>query len=275
LLADVDAAARGSGIAYFVGGALARDLLLYHVHGQPIGRATRDVDVMLCLDTWAAYGLFREQLLARGAYRPDPSLQHRLWHGGEKPEGVPLDTLPFGDLEDPEGTIAWPPNGAVLMTVTGFAEAAATAVRVEVAEGVRVAVASLPALAVTKVAAWLDRHAETDKDAVDLRVLLASYHAAGNEDRLYGPESELLSEEEFDPERAGARLLARDAVRVCPTSVRQLLSRFQHEEREALRRQVVASVLRMDDDPGTERFERLLSAFWRELERSSLPPALR
>jgi predicted nucleotidyltransferase len=267
-IADVVSAARGADIDHFLGGALARDLILFHVYGQPTGRITRDVDLMLCVDSWEAYSSFRAQLLSGGAFCEDSSQGHRLWHGGEPPKGVPLDILPFGSLEDPAGKIAWPPDGTVLMTVTGFAEALSTAISVAVAEGVVVAVATLPALAVTKLAAWLDRHTETDKDAVDLRVILQSYHAAGNEDRLYGPEAALLAEEGFDPQQAGARLLGRDAVSVSGTVVGQIVTRFGIDDRNALRRQILASPLQQEDDPGMLRTERLLSSFWQELQRA-------
>ncbi len=59
LLLDVlrraDAVAHDLGIEYLVGGALARDLILLHVFGKETGRATRDVDLGICIDDWAAF----------------------------------------------------------------------------------------------------------------------------------------------------------------------------------------------------------------------------
>ncbi|KVZ73591.1 hypothetical protein WL22_10480 [Burkholderia ubonensis] len=72
------------------------------------------------------------------------------------------------------------------MNVAGLDEALQTAIEVELAPDFVVLVASLPALAMLKIIAWRDRHTQHDRDATDLRFLLARYAEAGNYDRLYG-----------------------------------------------------------------------------------------
>lgn len=53
---------------------------------------------------------------------------------------MPLDLVPFGELEAPEGTIAWPPRGDFVMNVLGFRAAVDTAIDIDVGEGVVVPV---------------------------------------------------------------------------------------------------------------------------------------
>ena len=100
-------AAQSLGIDFFVGGALARDLMLWHVHGQNTGRATRDVDLGLHLTDWAAFSALKARLLAQGGFQPQEGIAHRLitarragtaprlrpgLHSGFAPAEISMDT---------------------------------------------------------------------------------------------------------------------------------------------------------------------------------------
>lgn len=221
ILRRVDAATRRLGIEYFVGGALARDLILWHVFGKETGRATHDVDLGICVDDWSTFDALRTCLTEGGGFSLQPGVAHRLIYRpvgigtDNTPDFFPLDLLPFGGVEHANGTIAWPPGRDVVMNVAGFAEARTSALTVDMAEDLAIPVISLPSLAVLKLIAWCDRHTETVKDATDFLLIARRYAAAGNLDRLYETEPELLRAVEFDPDLAGAILLGKDAAAVC------------------------------------------------------------
>lgn len=107
------------------------------------------------------------------------------------------------------------------MSVAGYSEALASAVRVEVELGLVVRVASLPGLAILKLVAWADRGTRDPRDAIDLATLLHRYAAAGNEDRLYGPELGALEAVNYDLDLAGPRLLGLDAARIAAAATRR------------------------------------------------------
>ncbi|KQY12372.1 hypothetical protein ASD28_27665 [Massilia sp. Root133] len=96
------------------------------------------------------------------------------------------------------------------MRVTGYAEALASALDVEVDNGLVIRVVSIPALAALKLLAWDDRGLQDNKDAQDLLFLLQHYHEAGNGDRMYEEAFELLEAAGFDLPLAGATLLGHD-----------------------------------------------------------------
>ena len=121
-----------SGAAYFVGGALARDLLLFHVFGEPSGRATRDVDVTVFVEEWAVFEGLKAYPLATSRFTAAAGTAHRLLYA---PGGIPLDLVPFGGVEGPAGRVAWPAEREVVMSVVGFREAAHTSIPVAVDEG--------------------------------------------------------------------------------------------------------------------------------------------
>lgn len=118
-----------------------------------------------------------------------------------------MDLIPFRGVASEAKTIAWPPEGDFVMNVAGFEEGLDVALRIELESGLVIAVASLPGLAILKILAWADRHMENNKDAADLYRILNAYDSAGNQDRLFGSEIELLEAADYDLTPAGAQLL--------------------------------------------------------------------
>jgi predicted nucleotidyltransferase len=190
-------------------GAAARDLLLVHAHGVPVERATEDTDVALAVSDWQTFFDVREALIAEGFIGKGPP--HRLWLGDQR-----LDIIPFGGVEGRDRNIAWPPEGDEVMNVLGCAEALATSIAVRLPGRVSVDVASLPAQAVLKVAAWEDRrYTDPGRDAADLLMFLRHYAGAGNEERIYSEEGEAaFAALGFDLALTGAWLLGKDAREV-------------------------------------------------------------
>jgi predicted nucleotidyltransferase len=232
ILKQVDPVARALGIEYLVTGATARDILLVGVFGLETGRGTRDVDLAIAVDGWPQFEAVKTRLVETGAFEPDEGVIHRLFHLREKGRrGYPIDLIPFGGIEDPAATIAWPPDRSIVMNVAGYREAFAAAPSVEIDTGFVIRVVSLPGLAVLKLFAWADRGAEDSRDATDLARLLRQYSAAGNEDRLYGAEIGMLEALDYDPDLAGARLLGRDAARISTTETRAKLVALLDDER--------------------------------------------
>ena len=207
VVADVQAVATPLGIAMLITGAFARDLHLHHAWGVPVQRQTGDVDFALTVNDWTAFELLRGQLVNTRRFAEVRGLPHRLRHG----DGLPVDLVPFGAIETEQRQIAWPPAGDVVMDVFGFREAQATAVRVDLPEGVQASVVSLPALAWLKIVCWQDRHRRSPgKDAQDLQQILNHYLDAGNEPRLWDEFLPWTQEDDFDYVLAGARMLGRD-----------------------------------------------------------------
>ena len=215
VIQEIHKASKALGLPVFLVGAMARIILLENVHGLPPGRATKDVDFAFALDNWDQFTALKASLLANANFEESKHVPHRL---NFRPQGLEheykVDLIPFGGIETRTNTIAWPPDMAVMMNVAGFADALAAAVSVEVSPGIEIAVASLPGIAILKLFAWADRGQENPKDAIDLVLLLRSYHEAGNEDRIYEEARalEALEAVGYEIELAGAWLLGSDAA---------------------------------------------------------------
>jgi predicted nucleotidyltransferase len=190
-------------------GAMARDLLLFHAHNIPVGRATEDIDLAFAVADWEEFSRLRAALLASSHFEAHNSMTHRFFHRQHRQ----IDLVPFGGLERPDGSIAWPPRGDEVMTVVGFREALASAVDAMLPKGQRVLVVSLSMLVALKLVAWSERHAMAPRrDAADLLLILKNYLDAGNQSRLYDEAPHLLDQDNFDYERAGAWLAGHDAA---------------------------------------------------------------
>jgi predicted nucleotidyltransferase len=99
---------------YIVVGATARDLVLHHGHGADIYRATDDVDFAIEVPDWNAFNFLKGFLIKQGF--SETKEQHRLI----SPTSTFIDIIPFGEIEDKQATISWPPNGEVVMCTRAF-----------------------------------------------------------------------------------------------------------------------------------------------------------
>lgn len=200
---------RKSAPAYepLVVGATARDLLLHFGLDVPVARATADIDLAFAVRDWDEFSALRENLLSSAHFAPGRPSSHRLVH-----RGVPVDLIPFNGVENPDGTIVWPDHGSV-MGVLGYREAWASSVSVMLPEGQNLLCVSLPMLALLKLLAWEERHAQAPrKDSNDFFLILESYLRGGNAERLYNEAAHLLDADDFDYESAGAWLTGYDAA---------------------------------------------------------------
>lgn len=214
VIQEIHKASIALGLPVFLVGAIARIILLENVHGLAAGRATTDVDFAFALNNWDQFTRIKAFLLVNANFEESKHVAHRLHF---RPEGLAhpykVDLIPFGGIETSPNTLAWPPDMTVLMNVTGFADALAAAVTVEVSPGMSISVASLPGVAILKLFAWADRGSENPKDAIDLVLLLRSYSDADNASRIYAEARALAALEAvgYDLELAGAWLLGNDA----------------------------------------------------------------
>ncbi len=186
-------------------------MLLTYAHGIALARATNDADLAFATPDWPAFDTVRRRLLESGRFEPLAAAAHQLRHHS----GVRIDLLPYGGIEGPEGSIAWPPEYAEVMDVLGLAEARSSAIEVHLPDNQILHVVALPMLALLKVFAWADRRLrEPRKDSADLFAILSNYLDAGQGERLYGEAAHLLDDAAFDYRVAGVWLAGYDARRL-------------------------------------------------------------
>ena len=197
-------------IPFFVVGALARDLILKHGYGVEPSRITRDIDLGVRVADWEQFDRLKDALIATGKFTSTRERQRFHY------ETVWIDIVPFGDITDERKRISWPPEHSMFISVVGFDEAYESSVtaRLSSAPELDIRLPTLAGLALLKVISWAERYPERAKDAGDLLMIMQKYEDAGNLERLYEQERDLLEEEAFDTRLAGIRLLGRDMARI-------------------------------------------------------------
>lgn len=225
VLADAQAAAVVLDVRPLIVGAFARDLLLAYAHGIPVLRQTEDLDLGLAVQDWDTFERLRRALVASGRFETT-AVAHRLRRGP-----LLVDLVPFGAIETAERTLAWPPDGVVVMDVFGFQEALRAAIDVRLPADVTARVVSLPALALLKLVCWQDRHLRAPaKDAADLQLVLRNYLVAGNEHRLWHEFQPWTQEDGFDYDAAAARMLGHDIGRLVDDVGRERMTTLLAEQ---------------------------------------------
>ena len=204
----IEKVASEKGAPFMLVGALARDILLEHIHVISAGRRTLDMDIGVLVDTWDHYLELTATLTAKQEFQKvNPNIQHRFRFKGK----ALIDIVPFGALADDQGDIYWPPDDDPKMSIIGFQEALDHSIPVSVDKDLIIMVASLPGLAMLKLLAWADRRYLTGNDVHDL-VLIMDYYGQVNRERLFDEHPELLVEYDHDEDLAGRKLLGRDML---------------------------------------------------------------
>jgi len=269
VLRTVDRVARELHVDYFVLGATARDIILYGVFGFAPDRGTLDVDLAVAVRDWSQFEQVKAALIATGGFTAEQATPHRLFRRDDRLKKAHLlDVLPFGGVEDASHKIVWPPELSVVMNVAGYREALEAAQEVEIAPSFVVRVASLSGLAVLKLLAWADRGIEDPRDATDLVIIMRRYVEAGNEDRLYGEEADVLDTVAHDVDLAGPRLLGKDTGRIIADATREQIFALLRDD-AVVQRLVkdMARAIRGVEDSISEA-ERLLAQFRSGLEEA-------
>jgi len=251
----------GLDMPYVVVGATARDLVLHYGHGARVQRATHDVDFAIEVPDWAAFKALKEALCEQG-FRTTKA-QHRFI----SPMDTVVDVVPFGNLEDEQASIAWPPNGEVTMSVLGFQEAcdAAEWVRIQDEPELDVPVATPVGMVLLKLIAWTDRAADLrKKDALDIAYLLTTYEAirevAGS---AYEDDNvNIMETYGWDLTLTAAHLLGQHAVGIAQENTRQEILRLASGELDGLTTERLVEEMCEHIEHQYDRNEQLLTAFF-------------
>jgi len=209
-LLEIKRIAEGLNLDFFVVGATARDIIMEHLYKVKAPRMTKDIDIAVCVANWGEYRALTDALLAT----------HKFFKGAQKQryefDGTFIDVIPFGDISGRDNRISWPPEHEIIMSTVGFVDIYKNSItfRLNSEPLLDIKLPTIAGLAIMKLLAWNETYPERQKDAEDLLFIMRKYQFADIEERLYGRESSLLKEEEFDNERAGIRLLGRDMAKI-------------------------------------------------------------
>ncbi len=244
VLSDICQSADKLKIPFFIVGAFARDILLQHAYGIHTPRATMDIDFSIFITNWDQFDELKTVLLRPEKFSPTKQTQRLLYENE-----YPVDIVPFGGIAKEDGFISWPPEHAIEMNIAGFQECYKHAISVQLRSNpdLIVKVVSLAGLAILKIIAWENDMERRSKDAADLFCIIKNYIEAGNMERFFEEEGDILKKEESDYDRASAHFLGRDMVKLAePRTKASLIHILKREAGSSHGHKIVMDVLKQD-----------------------------
>ncbi|MCK5785379.1 MAG: hypothetical protein KAH54_02340 [Candidatus Sabulitectum sp.] len=207
VLSAIDIVAAEFAISWFLCGAYSRVLLCEEVFKTPIGRATYDLDIAICVKSLDEYTCFRESLCEKYMFMPDSKKEQRLIH---RMSGIPVDIIPFGKFSEPDELYRWGPDDAFEMNVLGFDDASLSSISFLVNSELEIKIAGYAEQFVLKLFAWKDRRSIRGiDDAGDLAYFLIHALKSVSEMHLFGKYYSVLEEAGYDDELASCCILGK------------------------------------------------------------------
>ena len=228
VLFAIDSVAAEFAISWFLCGAYSRVLLCEEFFKTPIGRATYDLDVAICVKSLDEYTCFREILCEKYMFKPDCRNRQRLIH---RRSGTPVDIIPFGKFSEPDEFYRWGADDAFEMNVLGFDDASLSAISFLVNSELEIKIAGYAEQFVLKLFAWKDRRSiKGIDDAGDLAYFLIHALKSISEKDLYGKYHSAMEEAGYDGELASCCILGKQIKSVFSMkTVKKTIEIFEDE----------------------------------------------
>jgi predicted nucleotidyltransferase len=258
ILREVEEVSERLETAFFVVGATARDIILEHQFDIDTRRATLDIDIGIFISEWDQFETLKNELIRSTRFVPSQQKQRLIYN-----DNFLLDIIPFGTIEDKDGSITWPPDHEIRMNLAGFQECFQHAVSVKLSSNPEliIKIVSLAGLAILKLISWDDNPERRSKDAPDLFLILRHYFDAGNLDRLFDEGSDIIDEGNYDYDLASARFLGRDIGNISnPATKAKLIEILKREANSNQGHKIALNVIQ-NDFYRNESYERIVEHF--------------
>ncbi len=258
ILREIQEVSTRMNVPFFVVGATARDIILEHQFDIKPGRATIDIDIGVLIAGWDQFETLKDKLIRSARFSPSKQKQRLIYN-----DNFPLDIIPFGAIEDENGSISWPPDHEIRMNIAGFQECFQHAVSVKLSSNPELIVkmVSLAGLALLKLISWDDNPERRRKDAPDLLLIMRHYLDAGNLDRLFDEGSDIIEADSYDYDLASARFLGRDIANISSPATKAKLIEILEREANSKHGHKIALNVIQSDCYRSESYKRVVEHF--------------
>lgn len=196
------------GIDFYLIGAVSRDLWMAGIHAIKPGRTTGDIDFAVYINDKGVYEALKEYLITTEDFS---TYKENAFVLIDK-EGLEVDLLPFGALEDEDRRVVVQGTGYTSIHVDGFKEVYDSNLPEVEMGGHKFKFCSLPGIVLLKMIAWQDRPEARTSDITDISDVLNHYfnmHA----DEIYERHADIFtdgSETDATLTELAARVMGRE-----------------------------------------------------------------
>jgi predicted nucleotidyltransferase len=261
---------------YLLIGATARDLIMESVYGIKAKRQTFDIDIGLCVGSWGTFQKFKDNLKNQGLIE-SPDVAHIMTfiptNAEDERDSIRLDLVPYGAINDENGEISWPPNGDVVMSVLGFAEAYESKELIEIKKDLTLPVTSAVGLCLLKFIAWVGRDRnQRSRDAQDIKFVLSNYEQLpGIQDAIF--DEEFTERFDHDIEKAVAAKLGSDIALICSSQTLEHINSGLFNHADELKLEAFATEMQTRDPDHAQHNLELIKALKEGFQNPYIAPA--
>lgn len=200
VIAELVLTKKADGASIMVIGAHCRDLLHASFGRADPLRSTDDVDIAVAVDGDAEY----DRIVSTYPRSGTTEIRYSI-------AGAAVDVVPFGEIEDPQGTAVLSARKDSL-DVFGFREVFTHSIELPLPCGAQVRFPTPPGYIALKLKAWCDRSVNGQyKDAGDIAIGCSWYQDdADIRESLYGPRADLLLRADMDVDIASLHILGEE-----------------------------------------------------------------
>lgn len=146
-------------------GAQCRDVLHAKFFPTSPARKTEDIDFAIAFPDWEAFYALKAR------FRDSSRAWQRI-----KVKDIPVDLVPFGELEDPRGNL--PSPDGFNLNVASYGKVFKTSQTLQLGKDLFTQIPTVPGFTALKLHAWLDRVPNNQyKDGADLALILDWYQS--------------------------------------------------------------------------------------------------
>ena len=258
ILREIEEVSKKMNCPFFVVGATARDIILEHQFDIQSRRATIDIDIGVLMAGWDQFNKLKNELIHSTKFSPSKQKQRLVYN-----DNFSVDIIPFGAIADESGSITWPPDHDVRMSITGFQESYQHSIPIKLSSNPEliVNVVSLAGLALLKFISWDDNPERRSRDSSDLLLIMRNYLDAGNLDRLFDEAIDIVEDDSYDYDLVSARFLGRDIVKISSPATKDKLIEILEREDNSTQGHKIALNAMQDDLYRRESYKYIVEHF--------------
>lgn len=198
------------GIDFYLVGAVARDVWMMGIHKMPATRTTGDIDFAILVNDKGVYKALKAYLVKQENFQPvHDNAFVLLWK-----DKTQVDLLPFGAIENEDGSVTVEGTGFTTVHVPGFNEVYEEGLPVVVLEEAHAfKFCTLPDIVILKLVAWDDRPENRRDDIKDIGDILQHFFEM-HDNEIWESHSDLFDDEDADLKHIAARVMGREMHKI-------------------------------------------------------------
>lgn len=198
------------GIDFYLVGAVARDVWMSGINKLEPRRTTADIDFAVLINEKGTYEALKEYLIKNEGFHSSRENQFVLiWKDKSQ-----VDLLPFGNIEDEDGTVTIDGLGLTSINLQGFAEVFEEGLpEIDLEGKQQFKVCTLPGIVLLKMIAWNDRPEIRRDDIKDISDILNHFFDM-HDNEIWENHHDLFQDENPDLKLIAARVMGREMKKI-------------------------------------------------------------